>query len=120
MKKLIAYRLYKNAHPLLIDKLRRLYNESLLMLSTKPLAPKTPREQQWWWDSLDFEKVTVHLYSLLSNPWGDVVAFSMVTNRGDHCTPMFAIDPAYWGMGLGISVVTNVHDLRGVIGLDAG
>ncbi len=30
------------------------------------------------------------------------------------------IKPAYWGMGLGISVVTNVHDLRGVIGLAAG
>lgn len=30
------------------------------------------------------------------------------------------VKPSYWGMGLGISVVHNVHDLRGVIGLAAG
>jgi glutathione synthase/RimK-type ligase-like ATP-grasp enzyme len=30
------------------------------------------------------------------------------------------IKPANWGMGLGISVVHNVHDLRGVIGLAGG
>lgn len=30
------------------------------------------------------------------------------------------VKPAYWGMGLGVSVVSNVHDLRGVIGLAGG
>jgi pimeloyl-ACP methyl ester carboxylesterase len=30
------------------------------------------------------------------------------------------VKPAYWGMGLGVSVVHNVHDLRGVIGLAGG
>lgn len=30
------------------------------------------------------------------------------------------VKPAYWGMGLGISVVHNLHDLRGVIGLAGG
>ncbi|BCJ64693.1 ATP-grasp domain-containing protein [Polymorphospora rubra] len=44
-----------------------------------------------------------------------------------HYDPAFAnldypmiVKPAYWGMGLGISVVHNVHDLRGVIGLAGG
>jgi glutathione synthase/RimK-type ligase-like ATP-grasp enzyme len=30
------------------------------------------------------------------------------------------VKPAYWGMGLGVSVVQNIHDLRGVIGLAGG
>ena len=30
------------------------------------------------------------------------------------------VKPAYWAMGLGVSVVHNVHDLRGVIGLAGG
>ncbi|MDG4765793.1 hypothetical protein O7632_17050 [Solwaraspora sp. WMMD406] len=30
------------------------------------------------------------------------------------------VKPAYWGMGLGISVVHNTHDLKGVIGLAGG
>jgi glutathione synthase/RimK-type ligase-like ATP-grasp enzyme len=30
------------------------------------------------------------------------------------------VKPAYWGMGLGVSVVRNIHDLRGVIGLAGG
>jgi hypothetical protein len=30
------------------------------------------------------------------------------------------VKPAYWGMGLGVSVVHNIHDLRGVIGLAGG
>lgn len=30
------------------------------------------------------------------------------------------LKPAYWGMGLGISVVHNIHDLRGVVSLAAG
>ncbi|MBB6174732.1 glutathione synthase/RimK-type ligase-like ATP-grasp enzyme [Nocardiopsis mwathae] len=30
------------------------------------------------------------------------------------------VKPAYWGMGLGVSVVSNIHDLRGVIGLAGG
>ncbi|GAA1925303.1 hypothetical protein GCM10009716_36930 [Streptomyces sodiiphilus] len=30
------------------------------------------------------------------------------------------VKPAYWGMGLGTSVVTNIHDLRGVIGMAGG
>ncbi|WJK35189.1 hypothetical protein [Solwaraspora sp. WMMA2065] len=30
------------------------------------------------------------------------------------------VKPAYWGMGLGISVVHNMHDLKGLIGLAGG
>lgn len=30
------------------------------------------------------------------------------------------VKPANWGMGLGVSVVHNIHDLRGVIGLAGG
>ncbi|MEV0962402.1 MULTISPECIES: RimK family alpha-L-glutamate ligase [unclassified Streptomyces] len=30
------------------------------------------------------------------------------------------VKPAYWGMGLGVTVVHNVHDLRGTIGLAGG
>ncbi len=30
------------------------------------------------------------------------------------------VKPSYWGMGLGISVVDNIHDLRGMISLAAG
>lgn len=30
------------------------------------------------------------------------------------------VKPAYWGMGLGVAVVHNVHDLRGMIGLAGG
>lgn len=30
------------------------------------------------------------------------------------------VKPAYWAMGLGVSVVHNVHDLRGVIGMAGG
>ncbi|MFI6642981.1 RimK family alpha-L-glutamate ligase [Streptomyces sp. NPDC050504] len=30
------------------------------------------------------------------------------------------VKPAYWGMGLGVAVAHNVHDLRGMIGLAGG
>ena len=103
--KLIAFRLQADSHPYLIDALRRLYNESIPFM-TKPLEENSAEEQLAWWRSLDHSKVLVHLYSPVDEPW-KIVAYSMLQHRGDHASPMFAIDPTYWGRGYGRAIIAH-------------
>lgn len=98
-----------DTHPLFIEKLRVLYNSMIPFLATHPIKSNGVAEQQMWWKTLDHSKVTVHLYSPVDSPW-EIAAFSMVTDRGAYCTPMFAIDREHWGKGYGDEIIH--HYLR--------
>lgn len=105
MVKLIAYRMPPDAHPALVERMRELYIASLQFF-TKPLSPPTKEEQQVWWASLDHSKVIVHLYSPVEQPW-EIVAFSMLTDRGQYYTPLFAISDSWWHKGYGEDIIRH-------------
>lgn len=106
MKDLIATRLTQDSHPALIERMRVLFNANIDSLATKPLSLQTSRSQYDWWRSLDHTKVTFHIYSPKEWPW-EIVAFSMVTDRGDYCSPMFAISNLWWGRGYGEQIIQH-------------
>jgi RimJ/RimL family protein N-acetyltransferase len=66
----------------------------------------TAEQQQAWWRNIDHKRVQVHLYSPIEQPW-EIVAFSMVTDRGDFCTPMFAVSNTWWGKGYGEEIIRH-------------
>jgi GNAT superfamily N-acetyltransferase len=104
--KLIPHRLASDGHPHLIEQVRVLYNSTLFFLATHPISPQSKEGQQAWWKDLDHSRVVVHLYSPVESPW-DIVAFSMVTDRGLYFTPMFAISNNYWGKGYGQEIIEH-------------
>lgn len=110
--KLKAYRLTPDAHPYLIERLRTLYNSAIQFLATHPIELRSREAQAAWWNSTDHDKVTVHLYSPVDNPW-EIAAFSMVTDRGSFVTPMFAIAKNYWGKGYGEEIILHYLALAG-------
>ena len=107
MDKLIAHRLSKNSHPLLIERMRQIYNTMIPWVATRPLTPIESQPQQDWWNQLvDHTKTTFHLYSPIETPW-EICAYSVVTDRGDFCTPHFAIGGAWWGRGYGAEIIQH-------------
>jgi GNAT superfamily N-acetyltransferase len=106
VKRLIAKRLPATASQGEVEILRELYIGAIEQLSTRPLHRNTTEEQWAWWDGLDHSKVTVHFYSTVDEPWR-IIAFSMVTDRGSFCTPMFAIAKVAWGRGYGQEIIEH-------------
>jgi GNAT superfamily N-acetyltransferase len=106
MKYLTAYRMCPDDHPLLVERLRKMYIEALSFLETHKLHPNTEEEQQAWWAALDHTSTVVHLYSPVERPW-EIVGFSMVTDRGNFCTPMFALARHMRGQGLGQEIIEH-------------
>jgi len=106
MKKLTAYRLTPTDHPMLIERLRKLYVEALSHLATRKLHANTEVEQQAWFNNLDHAAVALHLYSPVERPW-EIVGFSQVTDRGNFCTPMFALARHMRGQGLGEEIILH-------------
>lgn len=106
MSKLVPVRLERGAPLYCIDTVRRIYNATIADLATKPLKPNTWDHQYIWWRNIDFDKTVIHAYC--PEPWpGVIVAFSKVTYRGDHCTPLFAIDPEWHGRGFGEEIIQH-------------
>lgn len=89
-----------------IEVLRTLYITSIAQLSTKPLVPPTREEQLEWWRGLDHSKVRVWLW-FTGYRGREVAAFSMLTDRGSHATPMFAISPEYHGRGFARKIIKH-------------
>ena len=87
-----------------------IYNEAIPHLATKPLAPQTPEEQLAWWEGLDHEKTKLYVYDEPGKPY-DVVAFLLLTDRGDHFTPMFALHKDTRGKGYGPWLVQDYLNL---------
>ncbi len=110
--KLIPVLLDANSDPILIEALRSIYVRTIESLATKPLIPPTPAEQLEWWKNLDPDKVRVWLWRDVERPW-EPVAFSMLTDRGDHATPMFAIDPAFQGRNLARTIIAHYINAAG-------
>lgn len=106
MKNLTAYRMKPTDHPMLVERLRKLYVEALSHLATKRLPTRTELEQQLWFSDLDHEATTIHLYSPVGRPW-EIVGFSMVTDRGTFCTPMFSLTFHMRGQGLGEEIIQH-------------
>ena len=88
-------RLRPDSDPVLIEIMRQIFVSGISDY-TRTLIPPTPAEQQAWWKNLDHSKIKAFLWRLEDRPW-EVVAFSMVTDRGDYATPIFAIDPPFRG-----------------------
>ena len=101
-----AHRIDRSVDPLIVERMRLISNISLPETSTRPSEPKTAVEQQAWWQSLDHSKRIVTLYRPENEPW-EIAAFSVVTDRGDHCTPYFATDPRYRGQGIGEQIIRH-------------
>lgn len=98
-------RLTLESDPCLIETMRQIF-VSAIPDFTKSLVPPTPVEQQAWWANLDHSKVKVFLWRLDERPW-EVVAFSMVTDRGEYATPIFAIDSYYRGRGFARQIIRH-------------
>jgi hypothetical protein len=110
MKLLTAHRLTPASHPVLLDRMREIYNLNISYLATKPLAYIDRAQQLKWWRELDHTKNIVHIYSPIDSPWA-ICAFSKVTDRGDHCTPIFAIGGAWWGRGFANEIIEHYLSL---------
>lgn len=110
--KLQSQLLHANSDPIYIEIMRCIYNVTLPQTATKPIAPKTSEEQFNWWCNLDHNKVRVHIYREVERPW-NIVAWSMVTDRGNYCTPMFAIHPQFWGLGYGEEIIYHYLQVAG-------
>lgn len=104
--KLRPIRLWRDSDPVLVEIMRDIFVRTINDLSTKPLVPPTPAEQQVWWEMLDHSNVKVFLWRPIERPW-EIVAFSMITDRGDHATPMFAIDPVFQGRGYAREIIDH-------------
>ena len=99
-------RLRQDSDPYLIEKMRQIFVGSIEDLSTKPLLAPTPAEQQAWWANLDHSKIKAFLWRPDDRPW-EIVAFSMVTDRGNYATPIFAIDGPFRKRGYAHQIIDH-------------
>lgn len=112
LESLYARPLLPHDHPALVEILRRLYNDALNALNTKDLHYNTEMDQWLWWLRLDHHTTKIHLYSPINEPW-NIIAFSMVTDHGSYCSPMFAIASGYHGRGYGEQIIQHYLFLAG-------
>lgn len=92
-----------------IDAIRRIYNVTIPTLATKPLKPNTWEEQLDWWNHMDWSRTKFFVFYPVQYP-GLIVAFSRITDHGDYCTPMIAVDPEWQHHGYGQEIIR--HYLR--------
>jgi hypothetical protein len=102
MKKLNSFAV---SEPWQIEIMRDIYNENLDMLATIPIPYRSFEEQQTWWEN-NKQKVKAFLYEPVAQP-GKFIAFSLLTDRGDFCTPIMAIKKNEWGKGYGTEIIND-------------
>jgi len=95
-----------------VDEMRKIYNECLPFLSTKPLPPRTRREQEAWWLSLDPKKVKAFLYYPTEGRQVPV-AFSLVQWKPDKVTPMFGITESARGNNYAREIIEHYLEVAG-------
>jgi hypothetical protein len=87
-----------------VELMRHIYNDNLEMLATVPLPYRNYEEQQKWWEDSKSD-LTAYLYT--ENKSNEVIAFSVLTNRGNFVTPIIAIKKDYWGNGYGKEIIAD-------------
>jgi GNAT superfamily N-acetyltransferase len=104
---LIAERVTAYTDPLVIERMRTLFNHSLDKVRTKvEVTANNAREQYEWFKSMDWENVIIHAYRDFEDPW-EIAGFSILRKRGDHYTPFFATNHIYHGRGIGRAIVKH-------------
>jgi len=98
---------HRITEPWQVERMRQIYNETLPDLATRPgLTPRTEAAQQEWWSEVH-DHAVAHLYSPITEPW-KFVAFSLVQWKpGGIVTPLFAIETAWQGRGLGRQIIDH-------------
>lgn len=88
-----------------VETMRKIYNQNLDMLATRPLPYREYQEQQEWWNN-NKQNLRGFLYEP-KNEIGNFVAFLVLTNRGLFDTPIIAISKNEWGSGYGQEIVND-------------
>lgn len=88
-----------------VDVMRKIYNENLDMLSTRPLPYRDYEEQQKWWEE-NKHMLKAFLYEPIDRP-EYYIAFLVLTDRGLFDTPIIAIKKDEWGSGYGQEIVMD-------------
>lgn len=86
-----------------VEIMRRIYNDCLPDLATKPLAEVGEQEQQDWWKAKDKMRTKAFLYIHQTN----IVAFSLLQQKGHFWTPLFGIHRFHRGKGFARKIIQH-------------
>lgn len=88
-----------------VEIMRHIYNDNLDMLATTSIPFRSYEEQQDWW-SENKNNLKAYLYEDTQKS-GNIIAFSVLTNRGNFYTPIIAIKKNEWGKGYGKEIIAD-------------
>jgi len=84
--------------------MRCIFAECIDDMKTKPMEVPSADEQQAWWAKMRGQKGFLYYTPQFSKV---AVAFSLLKDRGDHMTPMFAIRRGWWGNRFASQIIAH-------------